>query len=110
MPVFVLLLVAGWLIYANWGRIFKNTSEPPAPPPRPSVVQQANRLHLDGNTTDAIAMLEQVAEGSPDYDGAQLLVGRWREELAQAEATTVTDSGPAAVKLVFLGTDTTAVP
>ena len=86
--VFVLLLVAGWLLYSNWGRLFPNTAELPETPLPPSVVQQATSLHLDGKTDAALERLRNVPPEHADYDRAQLLIERWSEDSETGASST----------------------
>ncbi|HVR29786.1 MAG TPA: hypothetical protein VMS86_09665, partial [Thermoanaerobaculia bacterium] len=90
--VLVLVLAGGWLLVANWSRLFPNATEEPAPDTTVRIAE-IKAIHDRGELEAAIAAVEQVAPDSNEYLEARRLLARWREELASQQAVVEPLSG-----------------
>jgi tetratricopeptide (TPR) repeat protein len=89
--VLVIVAIAGWFLYRNWDRAFPNTSEELGQPATSTVdpIARATTLHIEGNTSMAIAQLRRVPPAHPQYAEAQTLIAQW-----EAATTTEPEDGP----------------
>lgn len=89
----VLLLGIGFLV-TRWNKLFPNAAEDPATQTAaPDPTARATGMHENGNTEDAIAILQQVAPEDPRYQEAQSLIAQWQATLDAANETPE-DIGP----------------
>ncbi len=86
--VLVILIVGGWILASRWDRLFPNSRPPSAAAEAPSnTIAQAKKLHDDGKTAVAIAILRRIPPQDSAYAEAQSLVSQW-EKLSSGTAAT----------------------
>ena len=83
--VLVLVLIAAWLLFSNWGRLFPNAEEEPTAPAGDRVAR-ITQLYAEGSRDEAIAALQQIGPGERDFLEARRALARWEEEMAAESA------------------------
>ncbi|MEE2776231.1 MAG: hypothetical protein VYE73_05655 [Acidobacteriota bacterium] len=82
--VAVLVVIGAVVLFANWASLFPNSNDTgPVPQPGAQIVQ-ITKIYQQGEIEAAIAALEEIGTGDPDYPRAQRLVSRWQGEFADA--------------------------
>lgn len=84
----VLLVGAGWFLLTRWSKFFPNARSEAQQPVGPSGAErlsQAQKLHQAGQIAQAIAELKRIPAQDPAAVEAQLLIGQWERQLAEAK-------------------------
>jgi tetratricopeptide (TPR) repeat protein len=88
----VLLAAGGWFV---WSRMSGGADEAPQQAATASVLDRATRLGQQAKFDEAIAALQEVQPGDPNYDAAIAMIADLQQKKARAAA--VVDGRPAAV-------------
>ncbi|MCP4655745.1 MAG: hypothetical protein GY856_10035 [bacterium] len=91
--VLVLVFASVGFLVLKWDDLFPNT-EAVAPGLRQQIdpITRATQMHENGNTENAIAVLEKIPLPDPTYADAQALIAQWKALVEAPEE--VVDTGP----------------
>lgn len=95
--VLLLVVAAAAFLVTKWKDLFPNATAPAnAGVQQIDPIARATKMHEDGNTANAIILLEKILPIDPLYERAQALVAQWK---ALVEEPPQEDTGPPAEEI-----------
>ena len=78
--VFAIVLIAAWLLFSNWGRLFPNVVDE-ATDADAERMARITQLYADGSQDEAMGLLMAIGSSDKDFLEARRLLAQWEAEL-----------------------------